>query len=340
MAARLDRDQLYGIWWFNRLRVRTRQVSEPSENGRRYRREARFTEKPKEEWIAVPVPYSGIPREVADAARAAIKDNRRPSNAGRRFWQLSGGILRCGMCGHGAAARSIRAHSGTHFHHYYHCRNHHKNGNAACTHKRSHRAVDLEESVWELVSGLLKDPERLRAGLDEMIEAERAGMRGNPEAGAQTWLGRLAALDGKRSRYQDMAAAGLITFDELGAKLRALEEQRTMAEEELRKVRLHRARLEELERDKETLLHDYARMVPEALDELTGEEHHQVYRMLRLRVHVYPDGDLDVQGVLREAVCTPTDTRLRSLLSTNDLGLRFHALLFGEGATKLELKRP
>ena len=85
VAARLDREQLYGIWWYNRLRVRTRQVSEPSENGRRYRTEARFTEKPKDEWIGVPVPYSDIPREVADAAREAIKDNRRPSSVGRRF---------------------------------------------------------------------------------------------------------------------------------------------------------------------------------------------------------------------------------------------------------------
>src|SRR5215210_7885685 len=92
VAVRLDRGQLYGVWWYNRLRVRTRQVSEPSENGRRYRREARFTDKPKEEWVAVPVPYAGIPREMVDAAREAIKDNRRPSSAGRRLWQLSGGI--------------------------------------------------------------------------------------------------------------------------------------------------------------------------------------------------------------------------------------------------------
>jgi site-specific DNA recombinase len=47
VAARLESEQLHGIWWYNRLRVRTRQVSEPSENGRRYRREARFTVKPK-----------------------------------------------------------------------------------------------------------------------------------------------------------------------------------------------------------------------------------------------------------------------------------------------------
>jgi hypothetical protein len=51
-------------------------------------------------------------------------------------------------------------------------------------------------------------------------------------------------------------------------------------------------------------------MVPEALDELTGEERHQVYRMLRLQAYVNPEGDLDVRGVLSEPVCAPMDTRL------------------------------
>jgi hypothetical protein len=45
------------------------------------------------------------------------------------------------------------------------------------------------------------------------------------------------------------------------------------------------------------------------LDGLTGEERHRVYRMLRLQVYVSPDGDLDVRGVLREAVWTSEGTR-------------------------------
>ena len=244
-----------------------------------------------------------------DAARAAIKDNRRPSNAGRRFWELSGGLLHCGLCEHRTVTQSIRAHAGTFYHHYYYCRNHRHNGDAECTNRKHFRAADLEGRVWDLISGLLKDPERLRAGLDEMIEAERAGMRGDPEAEALAWLDKIAALDGKRSRYQDMAAEGHITFDELGAKLRELEGQRATAESELEDLKLRRSRLEDLERDKETLLKEYAGMVPERLDELTGEERHQVYRMLRLQVFVFPNGDLEVRGVLREAVCTPMDTR-------------------------------
>jgi hypothetical protein len=68
------------------------------------------------------------------------------------------------------------------------------------------------------VAGLLRDPERLRIGLDAMIEAERAGGRGDSKQEARSWLDRLAALERKRSRFQDMAAEGHITFEELGAQ--------------------------------------------------------------------------------------------------------------------------
>jgi hypothetical protein len=202
VAARLDRDGFYGLWTYNRVHTRTRQVSEPTgDGGRRYRRQVRTRERPADERLHVPVPYSGVPRQMVDAAREAIKDNRRPSNSGRRFWQLSGGTMRCGVCGMGMETHSVKARSDDHYYHYYHCRSHHKRGDAACTHKRSHRAADLEEAVWGLVAGLLRDPERLRIGLDAMIEAERTGGRGDPEREARSWLDRLAALDRKRARF-------------------------------------------------------------------------------------------------------------------------------------------
>ncbi len=208
----------------------------------------------------------------------------------------------------GMETHSVRARSGEHYYHYYHCRKHHKRGDDACTHKRSHRAADVEGAVWGLVAGLLRDPERLRIGLDAMIETERAGGRGDPEGEARSWLGRLASLDRKRSRFQDMAAAGYITFEELAAKLRDTDEARATAERELAEVEGRRNRLEHLERDCDAIMEHYAGLVPEALDNITGEERHQVYRMIRLRVTIRPDGGLDVEGVLREPVCTPTGT--------------------------------
>ena len=110
------------------------------------------------------------------------------------------------------------------------------------------------------------------------------------------WTEKLAEVEQMRSGYQDLAAKGLMTFDELGEKLQGLEKTRETAEGELEVLRSRRERIEELERDKEILLKSYASMAPEALDSLLPEERHQVYQMLRLEVVAHVDSTLEVSG--------------------------------------------
>jgi DNA repair exonuclease SbcCD ATPase subunit len=132
-------------------------------------------------------------------------------------------------------------------------------------------------------------------------EGERQGMSvGDPEQEAKTWRNKLAQADRRRSRFQDMAAEGHITFEELGEKLSGLEEIHNTAVEKLEAIRNRQEWIEEMERDRDTLLDTYARMVPEVLEELTPEERHQVYRMLRLRAAVRIGGTLEVSGMFGE----------------------------------------
>ena len=300
--GRLDPEKRYGIWWFNRRRTRRTQVAEPGVNGERsYKKTSRYVYRPKEEWVAVPVPDSGISPELIDLAREAIRDNTTPSSAGRRAWELSGGILRCGECrtnmmSHSVAGARVK---GRLF--YYCCRKRYRDGAAGCSHKKVRRADEVEPLVWEFVSGLLKEPERLRAGLERLIEQERAAMRGDPEQEARAWLEKLSEVDQERRGYLRLAAKGRITDEELDEALSELEETRKMAERELETLRGRRKVLEELERDRDALLERYARMVPPALDELTAEERHQVYKMLRLQVLSYRDGALEVIGVFGDS---------------------------------------
>ena len=93
-------------------------------------------------------------------------------------------------------------------------------------------------------------------------------------------------VDQRRASFQDMAAEGLITFDELRMKLAALEETRHLARRELDALQDQRERLQELKRDKTALLEHYAGMVTNGLDELSPEERHRVYKMLGLKVTV------------------------------------------------------
>ena len=303
--GRLDPHKRYGIWWFNRRRTRRTQVSEAGVGGERsYKRKSRYVYRPKEEWVAVPVPDSEISPELVDIAREAIRDNSPPSAAGRRVWELSGGIIRCGECGYNMMIHSVSSprqadKEGRLF--YYRCRKRNRDGHEACSHRKCHRADVVEPLVWEFVSGLLKDPERLRAGLERLIEQERAAMRGDPEQEVKAWLEKLSEVDQERRGYIRLAAKRHITDEELADELAALDETRATAEREVEALQSRRKVIEELERDRDALLESYARMVPEALDQLKADERHHVYKMLRLRVLVHQDHSLEVSGVFGDS---------------------------------------
>ena len=68
------------------------------------------------------------------------------------------------------------------------------------------RADALEPRVWGFVSGLLRDPSRLRRGLEAVIEAEERASRGDPKREAKLWHDKLREAERMRSGYQDLTA--------------------------------------------------------------------------------------------------------------------------------------
>jgi hypothetical protein len=99
LAARLDPEKRYGIWWFNR----------------RHYASSHYASKQ----MAAPVPDSGIPCEWIDAARDSIKDNKRPSTNAERFWELSGGVTLCTKCGCRMVAHTSHEKKSGNTYHYY-----------------------------------------------------------------------------------------------------------------------------------------------------------------------------------------------------------------------------
>jgi hypothetical protein len=98
-----------------------------------------------------------------------------------------------------------------------------------------------------------------------------------------------------------MAAEELITFEELKKRLGELEETRNTAQSELESISLRQQRLEELERDADDLVRQYAAIVPEGLDTLPPEERHQIYKTLRMKVLVNAEGAVAVEIVSGKA---------------------------------------
>jgi hypothetical protein len=153
-------------------------------------------------------------------------------------------------------------------------------------------------------------------------------------------------VDRKRSAYQDQQAEGLITLDELRTKLSDLEETRSVALAELEALRSRREQIERLEDDAHVLLKHFAWMVPETLDNLTSEERHSIYRMLRLKAVVSADGPVEVTGVFggpletsahRSTKTEVTWLRIPEVDRTH--GIRFRAFLTDNGIERLELTK-
>jgi site-specific DNA recombinase len=215
-----------------------------------------------------------------DAARAAIGVNARISSAGARFWELSGGIVRCGLCGRRMSPSTTR--KGGKTYPYCHCDKRWQENAVACSHEKHHRADRLEQMLWEFVSDYLENPERLRTGLEWMVEVKRKGLRGDPEREARAWLDKLAEADRIRAGYQELAAKRLMTFEELGARLEELEDTRRVARRELETLEGKQTELRDLEQDATALLAAYADAVPRELDNLGPEGRHHVYKILRL----------------------------------------------------------
>jgi Recombinase zinc beta ribbon domain len=300
VAACLDLENLYGVWWFNRRRTTTTQVAVAGPEGREYKKRSRAEYRDRGEWIAVPVPDSGIPREWVDAARAAVAVYRSPSKLGGRYWELSGALMRCGECGRAMEPvdRYYKTKTGVKGAIcYYRCREGNRRKDT-CSNRKSVRSDHAHAAVWDLISGLLTDPARLRAGLDAMVEEQRETMRGDPDREAKAWLERLDALDRKRGGYLDLAAEGIMGRDELRAKLADLQEARQTVERELAALEGRKERLEQMERDRDVLMDRYVGVVPESLDALAPEERHQLYKMLRLEVVAHPDKSLEVSGAI------------------------------------------
>lgn len=303
VAAGLDPERLYGVWWYNRRDVqRKRVLQEGAEGERRYVTRTRYADKPREEWIAVPVPDAGVPREVVDRAREVLRRNEKYSSAGRRLWELSGGILRCVECGRALVAVTVskKRSDGQRGHvFYYRCSTRRQRGKHACSFSRSVNAEKAEAAVWGAISSLLTDPDNLKRDLEAMIERERKAL-GDPEPGAKAAAATLSEVERKRDKYQEMFAADAMTIVELRAKLDALEETRETTRRELAALISWRESLQALKEDKNRLLDSYATLAPEALAGLDPAERRTVYSMLAIRVEALPDKTLRVRGAFGE----------------------------------------
>src|SRR5215213_6547342 len=300
VAARLDPNKSYGIWWYNRRNVTKNYESETDGNsGKRYLTRTSVRTRDEQDWIAVPVP-AYLPRKLVDQARLMIKSRtglERKHQA--RQWELKG-VLRC-SCGQNMITNTSH-HKGEAYH-YYRCKRASAYGPDACP-QRMIRIDRVEPLLRDFVFGVLSDPDTIQRGLDSLIQRETEEVRDDPEQVVTTLEETLSQNTHLRRAYQDQQAEGLMTLEELAAKLEELKDTRKVLEAELASLERSQQKAKELDNDRDAVVASLAASIPDALENLTGEEINTVYRKLRLRV-VPTDEGFDATGMLCTLKPTP-----------------------------------
>jgi site-specific DNA recombinase len=134
-------------------------------------RKTRHRERPREEWIAIPVPAI-IDQGTFDRVKQISRDNSKwnPRGAEWGVWLLRG-LIECGHCHLGCNCHRMRGRNGT-WHRYYYCRGHDvlraRSTEGRCP-ERNIRADELDTYVWAQVRQVLLDPRQLLAGEHAVI---------------------------------------------------------------------------------------------------------------------------------------------------------------------------
>jgi hypothetical protein len=119
----------------------------------------------------------------------------------------------------------------------------------------------------------------------------------------KTWLKKLGELETQEERLLDLYLENKLDTDRYDRRLAQIKQARKAVEDELARIEGRAARLDRLERDKETLLNHYARIVPEHLDSLEPAERNHVYKVLKLTVLAHQNGSLELSWAHGADLC-------------------------------------
>jgi hypothetical protein len=160
----------------------------------------------QEDWIAVPAPDSGIPKEWIESARKIVGQNIKPTNKGRRPWELKGYLFcECGvrMTTHVATRKGKDI-----VHSYYVCNRHKVDGKDACPYARYHKAEELEHRVERVILDLIRRPEIMLEHIEREIETRKTEAADSAAQRAM-WQEQLQKIERKSRAFRIWLPKGL-----------------------------------------------------------------------------------------------------------------------------------
>ena len=202
--------------------------------GERTSRRAR----PREQWIAVPVPPL-VDQDTWDRAQAQMARNAKLSfRRNKKTDYLLRCLLKCGNCGLGIHGCVFPGSAKRRPWRYYRCSGKDPLTRARAT-KCPRACIDadaLDRVVWDHVAGLLGDPGRLLAQF-ERFAAEASAVENAPRSAQGQIQQRIERIERADRRLVEAYQAEVISLPELAERREALAAQRRLAEQQHAQLR-------------------------------------------------------------------------------------------------------
>ena len=244
-SARWERSTVWAVWrnpayrgvaCFGKTRVSTRsRVMRPQR--RRGVTVPSVTvghERPREEWIEIPVPAL-VSEESFARAQELLQENKIRSRRRTIEPSVVQGLVSCQKCGY-AFSRTSTCTSARKIH-YYKCigsDSWRKLGGPVCDNRRLVRQDLLDQIVWAEVIRLLEDPTLIQQELDRRLAAARAS---DPTKKREQGLQRELIQVGKGiERLLTAYQEGLLSIEQLRQRMPSLRNREQMLRSELQAI--------------------------------------------------------------------------------------------------------
>src|ERR1022692_2543789 len=192
-------------------------------------------ERPRAEWIAVPVPAL-VSEEIFALAQEQLEQNKRHSPRRTVEPTLLQGILVCEQCGYGLYRTST--HTSKQKLNYYRCigsDGYRRLNGPVCT-NRPIRQDYLDRFVWDEIIRLLEDPGLIQTEIDRRREAAQ---KADPFCRREEELRReKARVEKSGERLVTAYQEGLLTLPQLRQRMPPLQKQTQAVESELQSLKM------------------------------------------------------------------------------------------------------
>lgn len=192
LAKILNNEMYTGVWYYNKM-------SDTKQGGRRV-----VKQRPREEWIGVPVPAI-IDAETFAAARDRSQANQERAKRNRKHDYIFAGMINCGQCQCTMFGRTLPRPDGLPYPARYYCTH------TATRYKEDRCTMiavtepELNAVVWPWIMELVNEPDKAIRALDE-----RQAMQAQADAPLRV---RLAEIDEKIADHARQLKRLLDTFD-------------------------------------------------------------------------------------------------------------------------------